>query len=80
VEIISPGTENRQRDLKAKRNLYGKYGVKEYWIVDPENRSVMVLSPEGQTLKETRTVTGDEELASPLFPGLQIRVSALFLL
>src|SRR6195256_2644333 len=30
IEILSPGTQNRLRDLSAKRGLYGKYGVKEY--------------------------------------------------
>ncbi|HEY3038708.1 MAG TPA: Uma2 family endonuclease [Pyrinomonadaceae bacterium] len=29
IEILSLGTQNRQRDLSAKRQLYGKYGVKE---------------------------------------------------
>ena len=34
IEVLSPGTQNRQRDLSAKRQLYGKYGAKEYWVVD----------------------------------------------
>ena len=34
IEILSPGSENRRRDLEAKRRLYGKYGVHEYWVVD----------------------------------------------
>ena len=40
IEILSPGKQNRERDLLVKRQLYSKYGVKEYWIVDPENRSI----------------------------------------
>jgi len=31
IEILSPGKENRDRDLLVKRQLYGKYGVGEYW-------------------------------------------------
>jgi Uma2 family endonuclease len=33
IEILSPG--NRDYDLKKKRDLYEKFGVQEYWIVDP---------------------------------------------
>lgn len=78
IEILSPGTQNRQRDLTAKRRLYGKYGVQEYWIVDTENLEVLVLRLQGQTLDETITLKGDDELSSPLLPGLQLKVSAVF--
>ncbi len=43
IEIVSPGSTNRSRDLKLKRKLYGKFGVPEYWVVDTWARSVMVL-------------------------------------
>src|SRR3989454_12565817 len=42
IEVMSRGKENRDRDLLVKRQLYGKYGVAEYWIVDAENRLVEV--------------------------------------
>ena len=42
IEILSPGRENVSRDRIAKRQLYAKYGVKEYWIADSENRSVEI--------------------------------------
>jgi Uma2 family endonuclease len=40
IEILSPGTVNH--DKKRKMKLYAEYGVKEYWIVDPDNLSVDV--------------------------------------
>ena len=43
---MSPGKENRDRDLLVKRQLYAKYGVREYWIVDTENRMVEVYAYE----------------------------------
>ena len=40
VEILSPSTA--ERDLGYKKDLYEKYGVKEYWIVSQEEKSVQV--------------------------------------
>ena len=40
VEILSPSTS--RRDRLEKLRLYKKYGVKEYWIVDPRGKSVEV--------------------------------------
>lgn len=40
VEVLSPGTEKRDRGIK--KNLYEKCGVKEYWLVNPETKSVEV--------------------------------------
>src|SRR5689334_4960082 len=51
IEIVSPGAENQRRDRVAKRQLYGKHGVKEYWVVDPYQRTVEVYLLEGQALK-----------------------------
>src|SRR5437870_12761183 len=42
IEVVSSGAENRRRDLLVKRQLYGKCGIAEYWVVDPENRLVEV--------------------------------------
>ena len=39
VEILSPG--NNKHDTVKKKNLYEKFGVKEYWIVEPETKAVI---------------------------------------
>src|SRR3989442_14277513 len=78
LEILSPGTQNRQRDLSAKRRLYGKYGVAEYWIVDSENLSVSIFRLEEEKLKEIATLTGEGKLTSPILPGVQFQVIAIF--
>jgi Uma2 family endonuclease len=80
IEVLSPGAANRRRDLEAKRRLYGKYGVEEYWIVASENSSVSIFRLEGQTLNEIATLTGEDELTSPVLPGFQLLVSAIFTL
>ena len=78
VEIVSPGSENRARDLKAKRRLYGRYGVQEYWTVDPENRTVTIFYLSSNTLAQTRIAKNDDEITSPLLPGFTLKVRSIF--
>ena len=50
VEVLSPGTEKRDRGYK--KDLYERCGVREYWIVDPVSLTVEVylLKMEGTSL------------------------------
>ena len=41
VEVLSPSTAERDRTLKL--DLYARHGVKEYWLVDPNAKTVMLL-------------------------------------
>lgn len=36
IEILSPG--NKDHDLIRKKDLYERFKVKEYWIVDPDSK------------------------------------------
>ena len=78
VEIVSPGSENEQRDRVAKRQLYGKYGVKEYWIVDPLQRTIEVYSLAGRNLKLQTVLREQDELTTSLLPGFSCRVADIF--
>jgi Uma2 family endonuclease len=78
VEIVSPGKENRARDLIAKRRLYGKYGVQEYWIVDAENKSVTIFQLTRSTLAQIRIAQNGDEITSPLLPEFTLKVSSIF--
>lgn len=42
VEILSPG--NKDHDLITKKDLYEKFGVTEYWVIDPETRLTLGFS------------------------------------
>ena len=78
VEILSPGTENRRRDLSVKRHLYAKYGVLEYWVIDPEDHSLEIYRLLGPSLEKISTLKDDDEVTSPTLPGFQMNVSAVF--
>jgi Uma2 family endonuclease len=75
VEILSPGT--RQRDLGVKRDLYARFGVQEYWIVDPDERSLTILSLRGDRFQFMPTGK-DEKLISRLLPDLMIDLAETF--
>ncbi len=78
IEIVSPGSENRRRDLSVKRKLYAKYGVAEYWIVDSQNQSIMIFRLGGQSLEEVANLTSRDELSSPILPGFSLKASTIF--
>ena len=76
VEVLSPGTS--QYDRGYKRSLYGRYGVREYWLVDPEAEAVEVLTAGEQGLLSHATYRRDDTLASPLLVGLVISLGQIF--
>jgi Uma2 family endonuclease len=78
IEIVSPGAENERRDRLAKRQLYGKYGVKEYWIVDFQKRTIEVYVLQGQMLQLRSILTEEEELTSSVLPGYSCKVETIF--
>ena len=75
VEIISPS--NGFKDRNQKKNLYQKFGVKEYWIIDPGNRTIEIYDfAMGENpalyLADEGTVT------SNLLPGISFSFAELF--
>ena len=75
VEILSLGTH--RRDLTVKRDLYAQFGVHEYWVVDPEARTVSVLSLTGDRY-EPVPPGDDGAIASRVLPGLTLALNAVF--
>jgi len=78
IEIVSPGSENHVRDRIAKRQLYGRFGVKEYWLVDLQDRVIEVLVIKDRILVPAATYKGDEEIRTPILPGFVCKVSDVF--
>jgi len=76
VEILSPSTS--QKDQKDKFELYEEFGVREYWIVSPENRSVLINVLEDGRYRSFRPVTESEVLQSKTFPQLKVDLKEVF--
>lgn len=78
IEILSRGKENIRRDREVKLKVYAKYGVKEYWIIDPANLKVEVYRLKRRHFALVETLAGDDELTSPVLPGLKCKVRGFF--
>jgi Uma2 family endonuclease len=78
VEVLSDGT--RKWDETVKRKLYERFGVDEYWIVDPVIDVVKIYRRTGTSFvraNEIGTESGGE-ITSPLLPGFALDVSLVF--
>ncbi len=72
VEILSPSS--RSKDSIKKVDLYMESGIKECWIVDPQNRTVTIHSFQAFELVESRIATAGSPTESVCFPGLMVEV------
>jgi len=78
VEVGSPAT--RRRDEKTKLQLYERFGVQEYWVVDPDLDAVKVYRlVEGRYQRVAELALADHDvLSTPLIPGLELRLADIF--
>ena len=80
LEVLSPGAENARRDRIVKLQLYGKYGVPAYWIVDPEQRAIEVYRQQQGSLERVGRFMDQDDITSPLFPDFRLRSLDIFVL
>ena len=78
VEIASPGELQWERDYVAKRSQYEGRAILEYWIVDPQEQSILILELAEGTYREAATLQGDEPLRSLQLGELGITAAQIF--
>jgi Uma2 family endonuclease len=78
MEVVSQGDENRDRDLRVKRQEYARAGIAEYWIVDPQQQQITVLALEGQTYRVHGEFARASQATSNLLPGFTVNVDKIF--
>jgi Uma2 family endonuclease len=76
VEVLSPGTESIDRE--HKNVLYARYGVPEYWIVDPMRQTVSVYTLEQGRFAFRGEMSGDDLVTSSIVVGLELRADSIF--
>lgn len=77
VEVLSPGTE--QADRGEKYFDYAKAGVREYWLVVPDERRVEVYALRENVYQLTERFKPGEVAHSELLSGFEVNVNEIFL-
>ena len=76
VEVLSPRTAEIDREVK--REIYARTGVRELWLVDPDNQSMAVYHLREDATAPAHTLTPGDTLTTPLLDGLTIPVERVF--
>ncbi|BAU15297.1 hypothetical protein LEP3755_58550 [Leptolyngbya sp. NIES-3755] len=77
IEVVSPGTTNRDRDYRHKRTEYAARCIPEYWIIDSEMQQITICTwDNGQYEDQIRR--GEEHLQSKIAPGFALTVNQIF--
>lgn len=76
LEILSSST--RSKDMVDKLNTFMLSGVKEYWVVDPKQRQVLVYEFVDRSIEDFMTYKMGEKILSRHFEGLAVDVDHIF--
>ena len=76
VEILSPSTAELDRTTKLE--LYAQHGVEEYWIVDPDAKTIMVMVRREERFEVKGIYGKGHILESPTLEGFTVQVEVLF--
>lgn len=77
IEILSPG--NNKMELLHKYGIYEEFGVKEYWVVSPGDKTLLkyTLDVKGK-YQASKLFTLSEKVYSEVLPGFELDLDAVF--
>ena len=76
VEILSPG--NNSKELKNKYEVYEEAGVKEYWIVSPQDNTFVVYTLVNCKYEPSRIMVAGDVVKSSVLEGFSLDLAELF--
>ncbi len=76
VEILSPG--NNKRELKNKFEVYEEAGVKEYWVIHPNEQTLLIYSLIDGKYQASRFFVSGDEITSACLPGFSLDLEDVF--
>ena len=77
IEILSPSTT--RKDMTVKFALYERVGVKEYWIVHPLDKTVLVYKLDGNKYARAEMYSAEEKIKVGIFEDLEIDLKTVFM-
>jgi Uma2 family endonuclease len=75
VEVESPGT--RRYDRVSKLKWYRQYGVREYWLMDPDRWTVTIINLEGEHLRR-QVCERTDVIVSTVLPDFRVQARVFF--
>lgn len=76
IEVLSPSTT--KKDLGVKLRLFERVGVSEYWVVHPNDQTILVFTLKEGTYATPTIYKAPDEVPVQLFPGFSIFLSEVF--
>lgn len=76
VEILSPG--NNKRELKNKYEVYLEAGIKEYWVIHPNEQTLLIYTLERGHYQPSRLFVSGDVVTSTCIPGFSLNLEEIF--
>ncbi len=76
VEILSPG--NNKKDLKLKYEVYEAAGVREYWVIHPDERTLLIYTLKEGRYRPSRLFTLGDRVVSQALAGFELELDDVF--
>ncbi len=76
IEVLSPGTESVDRERKMA--VYARYGVQEYWIINPMRQMVSIYIRDGSIFALKVEATGNDTVTSDVVADFHTSAGSIF--
>jgi len=76
VEIVSKGSIDKDRDIK--KDVYERFAVKEYWIIDPKHKTVEIYNMKEDRYRLSSFAEETGKIKSNVLPDFELEISSIF--
>ena len=77
IEILSSWSVRRDRIAKAA--LYARYGIRHYWVMDPDARTLEIYEAHGAQYRSVERHEGHATVRTAVFPDLEIDLGRVWI-